>query len=106
MALARIGENAANVVSAVKDKVEIVNDAMPEGVVLRPVYDRTDLVDKAVNTAVKALVEGSILVAIVLFLFLGELRSALVVITAPPGTVPGAWSRAGRKRAGHRRNGH
>ena len=84
MALARIGENAANVVSAVKDKVEIVNDAMPEGVVLRPVYDRTDLVDKAVNTAVKALVEGSILVAIVLFLFLGELRSALVVITALP----------------------
>ena len=84
MALSRIGENAANVVSAVKDKVEIVNEALPEGVVLRPVYDRTDLVDKAVNTAVMALIEGSILVAIVLFLFLGELRSALVVITALP----------------------
>ncbi len=84
MALSRIGENAANVVSAVKEKVEIVNEALPEGVVLRPVYERTDLVDKAVGTAVKALVEGSILVAIVLFLFLGELRSALVVITALP----------------------
>jgi cobalt-zinc-cadmium resistance protein CzcA len=84
MALSRMGENAANVVSAVKDKVKIVNDALPEGVVLRPVYDRTDLVDKAVGTAVKALVEGSILVAIVLFLFLGEIRSALVVITALP----------------------
>ena len=79
-----IGENAANVVSAVKDKVEIVNEALPEGVVLRPVYERTDLVDKAVGTAVTALVEGSILVAIVLFLFLGEFRSALVVITALP----------------------
>ena len=84
MALSRIGENAANVVDAVKDKVEIVNDALPEGVVLRPVYERTDLVDKAINTAVMALIEGSILVAIVLFLFLGELRSALVVITALP----------------------
>jgi cobalt-zinc-cadmium resistance protein CzcA len=84
MALSRIGENAANVVDAVKAKVEIVNDALPEGVVLRPVYERTDLVDKAINTAVMALIEGSILVAIVLFLFLGELRSALVVITALP----------------------
>jgi len=84
MALSRMGENAANVVDAVKEKVEIVNAALPEGVVLRPVYERTDLVDKAVNTAVMALIEGSILVAIVLFLFLGELRSALVVITALP----------------------
>ncbi len=84
MALSRIGENATNVVAAVKRKVAIVSEALPDGVVLRPVYERTDLVDKAVNTAVKALVEGSILVAIVLFLFLGEIRSALVVITALP----------------------
>ncbi len=84
IALSRIGENAANVVAAVKRKVAIVSHALPDGVVLRPVYERTDLVDKAVNTAVKALVEGSILVAIVLFLFLGEIRSALVVITALP----------------------
>ena len=84
MALARIGENAANVVTAVKQKIGIVNGALPEGVVLRPIYDRTELVDKAVWTAVKALIEGTILVAIVLFLFLGEMRSALVVITALP----------------------
>ncbi len=84
MALSRIGENAANVVEAVKEKVEIVDQSLPEGVKLRPVYDRTELVDKAVWTAVKALIEGSILVAVVLFLFLGELRSALVVISALP----------------------
>lgn len=84
MALARIGENAANVVEAVKEKVEIVNQSLPDGVKLRPVYDRTELVDKAVWTAVKALIEGSILVAIVLFLFLGEIRSALVVVSALP----------------------
>jgi len=84
MALARIGENAKNVVEAVKEKFEIVESALPEGVELRPVYERTDLVDKATNTAVKALVEGSILVAIILFLFLGEIRSAIVVISALP----------------------
>jgi len=84
MALSRLGENAAAVVESVKEKVAILDDSLPEGVVLKPVYDRTDLVDKAVGTAVRALVEGSILVAIVLFLFLGEIRSAIVVITALP----------------------
>ncbi|MFQ5644102.1 MAG: efflux RND transporter permease subunit [Thiogranum sp.] len=84
MALARIGENAKDVVDAVKDKVEIIQSALPENVKVQPVYERTELVEKAVNTAVKALVEGSILVAIVLFLFLGELRSAIVVIAALP----------------------
>ena len=84
MALARIGENAKNVVEAVKEKFAIVESSLPEGVELRPVYERTDLVDKAISTAVKALVEGSILVAIILFLFLGEIRSAFVVISALP----------------------
>lgn len=84
MALSRVGENAANVVEAVKVKADIVDQSLPDGVKLRPVYDRTELVDKAVWTAVKALIEGSILVAIVLFLFLGELRSAVVVISALP----------------------
>ena len=84
MALSRMGENAANVVDAVKEKVEIVNASLPDGVVLRPVYERTDLVDKTVSTAVTALILGSVLIAVVLFLFLGELRSALVVIAALP----------------------
>ena len=56
----------------------------PKGVVLKPIYERTELVNKAVGTAERALIEGSILVAIVLFLFLGELRSALVVIATLP----------------------
>ncbi|MDE0094392.1 MAG: CusA/CzcA family heavy metal efflux RND transporter [Gammaproteobacteria bacterium] len=84
MTLSRIGENAAKVVQTVKQKVEIVNESLPDGVVLRPIYDRTDLVTKAVETATTALIAGAILVAIVLFLFLGELRSAFVVITALP----------------------
>ena len=72
MALARIGENAKDVVEAVKAKLATVQDALPEGMVVRPIYERTDLVNKAVGTATRALIEGSILVAIVLFLFLGE----------------------------------
>ena len=84
MALARIGENAKSVVDAVKTKLATAESALPEGVKLRPIYDRTELVEKAVSTAERALIEGSILVAIVLFLFLGELRSAIVVIAALP----------------------
>ena len=84
MALARIGENAKNVVDAVKTKLATAETALPDGITLRPIYDRTELVEKAVSTAERALIEGSILVAIVLFLFLGELRSALVVIAALP----------------------
>ncbi|WP_286829199.1 MULTISPECIES: efflux RND transporter permease subunit [Kordiimonas] len=84
MALSRIGENAKNVVDAVKDKVDIAEQALPDGVVIKPIYDRTELVEKAVSTAENALIEGSILVAIVLFLFLGEFRSAFVVIAALP----------------------
>lgn len=84
MALSRIGENAKDVVEAVKAKLATVQNALPEGMLVKPVYERTDLVNKAVGTATRALIEGSILVAVILFLFLGELRSALVVIVTLP----------------------
>ena len=84
IALARIGENAQAVVHAVKAKLAVVGQALPKGVALVTVYDRTELVDKALATARGALVEGAVLVAIVLLLFLGEARSAVVVILALP----------------------
>jgi len=84
MALSRIGENAQSVVDAVKAKLAIAQAALPDGVNIVPVYDRTELVEKALDTAETALIEGSILVAIVLFLFLGEVRSAIVVIVTLP----------------------
>ena len=84
MALSRIGENAAAVVDAVKEKVAIVDRSLPEGVKLRPVYERTDLVNRSVATATTALLQGAVVVAVVLFLFLGELRSAVVVIASIP----------------------
>jgi cobalt-zinc-cadmium resistance protein CzcA len=84
MALARVGENAKRVVDAVKQKLRIAAKGLPAGVTMRQIYDRTGIVEKAVATAVRALAEGAVLVAIVLFLFLGEIRSALVVILSLP----------------------
>ena len=84
MALARVGENARDVVEAVGARLATLKSALPPGVAVDPVYQRTDLVNAAVGTAVRALIEGSILVALVLFLFLGELRSAVVVVVALP----------------------
>ena len=84
IALARINENAATVVKAVKEKLAIAQAALPKGVELKPVYDRTEIVDKALKTSTNALIEGSILVAVILFLFLGEFRSAIVVIVTLP----------------------
>ena len=84
IALARINENAAKVVEAVKAKLAVAQAALPKGIELKAVYDRSEIVAKALATAEKSLVEGSILVAIILFLFLGELRSAIVVIVTLP----------------------
>ena len=84
IALARIGENAKTVSEAVKAKLETAKQALPKSVSINPVYDRTDIVQKALDTSSRTLIEGAILVAIVLFLFLGELRSALVVIVTLP----------------------
>jgi heavy metal efflux system protein len=84
IALARINENAKNVADAVKAKLALAKQALPAGVSINPVYDRTEIVAKALDTARSALLEGAVLVAIVLFLFLGDVRSALVVIATLP----------------------
>jgi heavy metal efflux system protein len=84
LALARINENARDVVQAVKSRLEKLTNSLPAGVKVESVYERTDLVDAAVGTAVRALLEGALLVALVLFLFLGEFRSAIVVVVALP----------------------
>ncbi len=84
IALSRVNENAKSVVDAVKAKIAIAQAALPKGVTLVPIYDRTELVEKALQTAESSLVEGAVLVAIILFLFLGEFRSAIVVIVTLP----------------------
>ena len=84
IALSRVNENAKSVVDAVKAKIAIAQAALPKGVTLVPIYDRAELVEKALKTAESSLVEGAVLVAIILFLFLGEFRSAIVVIVTLP----------------------
>lgn len=84
IALARVNENAQAVVDAVKAKLAVAQEALPKGVTLKPIYDRAELVQKALKTAESSLIEGAILVAVILFLFLGEFRSAIVVIVTLP----------------------
>ncbi len=84
MVLQRSATNAAKVVERLQEKLDIVNAALPKGVVIKTIYDRTEITHKAVNTMTSALLSGVILVAIVLFLFLFELRSAFIVIISLP----------------------
>lgn len=84
MVLQRTATNAAKVVERIKAKIETVNTALPEGVSIETIYDRTEITHKAVSTMTSALISGIILVAIVLFLFLFELRSAFIVILSLP----------------------
>ena len=84
MVLQRSGTNAAKVVEKLKEKMSVVDAALPEGVSIDIIYDRTEITHKAVSTMTSALLTGSVLVAIVLFLFLFELRSAFIVILSLP----------------------
>jgi heavy metal efflux system protein len=79
-----IGENSRRVSHAVAEKLEAVNRTFPEGIVARPVYDRTALVDATIATVRDNLVEGALLVVVVLFLFLGNVRAALVTALVIP----------------------
>ncbi|MFZ5520659.1 MAG: efflux RND transporter permease subunit [Pseudomonadota bacterium] len=79
-----IGENSRTVSQAVAKKMVEVNRSLPEGVHAITVYDRTQLVDKAIATVKKNLVEGAVLVIAVLFLFLGNLRAALITAMVIP----------------------
>ncbi|NVZ70582.1 CusA/CzcA family heavy metal efflux RND transporter [Pseudomonas costantinii] len=79
-----IGENSRTVSQAVAKKLEEINRSLPEGVVAVTVYDRTNLVEKAIATVKKNLFEGALLVVAVLFLFLGNIRAALITAMVIP----------------------
>lgn len=76
------GGNAKEIVGRVKAKVAEINEQnlLPDGLQIVPYYDRTDLVDAALWTVSKVLMEGIFLVIIVLFIFLGDVRSSLIVV--------------------------
>ncbi len=76
------GGNAKEVVTRIKARVQEINDKgmLPNGLKIVPFYDRSELVDAALHTVSKVLIEGIVLVIIILFLFLGDVRSSVIVV--------------------------
>lgn len=79
-----IGTNTQDLLTAIETKVATINDALPEGMRMEPYYSQAELVGKAVGTVEKALLEAAVLVLALLWLFLGNIRSTLIVIVSLP----------------------
>lgn len=79
-----IGENSRVVSKAVDERMQSIRKSLPEGVKIVTVYDRTTLVEKAITTVKKNLLEGAALVVVILFLFLGNIRAALITALIIP----------------------
>ncbi|MDA0350100.1 MAG: CusA/CzcA family heavy metal efflux RND transporter [Verrucomicrobia bacterium] len=79
-----IGENSREVSQRVAAKLVDVNRSLPEGVIAETVYDRTSLVDRTIETVKKNLLEGALLVVVILFLLLGNIRAALITAAVIP----------------------
>lgn len=80
----RSGKNAREVIAAVKDKLETLKSSLPEGVEIVTTYDRSQLIDRAIDNLSGKLLEEFIVVAVVCALFLWHVRSALVAIISLP----------------------
>ncbi|MCU0952324.1 MAG: efflux RND transporter permease subunit, partial [Burkholderiaceae bacterium] len=84
IAVARYGQNALEVIHNLKQRVEEISAGLPDGVTIQTVYDRSDLIHRAINTLRNTLIEESIIVALVCIVFLLHVRSALVAILMLP----------------------
>ena len=82
--VARHGENALRVIEGVKQRIEELKPGLPEGVEIVTVYDRSELIERAIDTLTDTLLQESIIVALVCTLFLMHLRSSIVVIALLP----------------------
>ncbi|MBI2407571.1 MAG: efflux RND transporter permease subunit [Gemmatimonadetes bacterium] len=80
----RFGQNALTTIERVKDRLKEIAPGLPPGVVVRPVYDRSDLIERAIETLRGKLLEESLVVALVCIVFLLHARSALVAILTLP----------------------
>ena len=78
------GADASALVAAIKARLEELKPSLPEGVRLDAFYDRSELIQRAVGTVSKALMEATVLVVVLLVAFLGNLRAALVVAVTLP----------------------
>ena len=79
-----MGENSQEIAKKVATKLQEINKTLPEGVIAKPVYDRTNLVNKAITTVEKNLLEGALLVIVILFVLLGNIRAALITAAVIP----------------------
>jgi len=79
-----VGENSRLVSQAAAKKLQEISRSLPKGVIATPVYDRTTLVEKTIHTVAKNLIEGAALVIVVLLLFLGNVRAALIAAFVIP----------------------
>lgn len=79
-----VGENSRTVAERVAEKMVEVNRALPEGIIAKQVYSRTTLVDATISTVRKNLVEGALLVIVILFLLLGNIRAAIITALVIP----------------------
>ncbi|MEN8548199.1 CusA/CzcA family heavy metal efflux RND transporter [Acinetobacter soli] len=84
IAMMMMGENSKTVAQALDAKVAQIQTSLPAGVILETVYNRSTLVDRAIQTVAKNLIEGAILVIVVLFIFLGNFRAALITACVIP----------------------
>lgn len=84
IAMMMMGENSKTIAKAIDQKVQEIQKSLPQGVVIETVYDRSSLVDKAIKTVAKNLIEGAILVIVILFIFLGNFRAALITACIIP----------------------
>lgn len=82
-----LGENSRDVSQRVAEKLKDINRSLPSGVIAKTVYDRTTLVDRTIATVEKNLVEGALLVVVILFLLLGNIRAALITAAVIPITM-------------------
>jgi cobalt-zinc-cadmium resistance protein CzcA len=78
------GENSRAVSAAVEERLQEINKTLPAGITAKTVYDRTILIDKAINTVKTNLMEGALLVIAVLFIFLGNVRAAIITMLVIP----------------------
>ena len=85
--LKRMHSNTKATIDGVKDRLPAIQTALPEGVTLEPFYDQADLVNKAVTTVSKALLQAFVLIVVVLMLFLMNLRATLLVLISVPASI-------------------
>ena len=82
--LKRMGANTKATIDGIKERTALIQQALPEGVSFEPIYDQADLIEKAVDTVVRALIEAFVFIVIILALFLLNIRAVILVLISIP----------------------